>query len=221
MAFLAAIGDLGPRAAESVPAVRALLRDGSPEIRGRAIEVLFQSAPRDDRMLDDLSALLDDPDPRVQRRAIDAIRALGPPGRKALPVVIGRLDSPDPDVRLAGRPDGGEPRPGRGRGHPGAGHAAGRPDPEGPDDRRDDAGRFGKAAQPAFAPLAMLLGDEDVAVREAAASAIGQPGTRRRDGPAPPRQGPPGREGRGPPRGREGHPAARPAGASSSSPTSS
>jgi HEAT repeat protein len=35
-AFLTAIGNLGPRARESVPAVRALLQDSSAEVRGKA-----------------------------------------------------------------------------------------------------------------------------------------------------------------------------------------
>jgi HEAT repeat protein len=39
-AFLMAIGNLGPRARESVPAVRALLQDSSAEVRGKAIEIL-------------------------------------------------------------------------------------------------------------------------------------------------------------------------------------
>ncbi len=66
-AFLTAIGYLGPRAGESVPAVRAMLQDKSAEIRIQAIHILYQSAPRDDRLLGDLMALLDDAEPRVQR----------------------------------------------------------------------------------------------------------------------------------------------------------
>ena len=68
-----------------MPAVRALLRDESAEIRLQVIDILAQSAPRDDRLLGDLMRLLDDPDPRVQRRAIDALRSLGPPGARRCP----------------------------------------------------------------------------------------------------------------------------------------
>ena len=61
-AFLTAIGFLGPRASESVPAVRALLKDKSAEIRIKAVEILSQSAPRDEQLLGDLIDLLDDSD---------------------------------------------------------------------------------------------------------------------------------------------------------------
>ena len=48
-AVLTAIGLVGSRANDAVPAVRALLSDKSAEIRVQAIHVLSQSAPRDER----------------------------------------------------------------------------------------------------------------------------------------------------------------------------
>jgi HEAT repeat protein len=153
--------------------VRTLLHDGSPEIRGRAIEVLFQSAPRDDRLLDDLTTLLDDPDTRVQRRAIDAIRALGPPGRKALAAVVGRLGSGDPDVRLAAVQMVDSHGPAAAEAIPALTNLLKDPIPKVRAIAAMTLGKFGKAAQPAFTALTTLIGDEDVAVREAAASTIG------------------------------------------------
>ena len=77
------------------------LRDGSAEVRLKAIEFLSHAAPRDDRLLADLTPLLNDPEPRMQCKAIDAIRGLGPISREALPAVVAKLKSANPDVRLA------------------------------------------------------------------------------------------------------------------------
>src|SRR5262249_27898959 len=100
-AFLTAIGWLGSRATEAVPAVRGLLNDPSAENRILAVDVLSRAAPRDDRLAAELTTRADDPDARVQRRAIDALRTLGPKGRPAFDKVVGKLASADPEVRLA------------------------------------------------------------------------------------------------------------------------
>jgi HEAT repeat protein len=102
-AFLTGLSYLGPRAGESVPAVRALLHDGSPAIRLQAVRVLAQCAPRDDRLASDLTALLkSESDAAVEREAIDTVRSLGPLGFGALEAVIARLEKGHPeDVRAA------------------------------------------------------------------------------------------------------------------------
>src|SRR5262249_17916186 len=102
-AFLAGISYLGPRAGESVPAVRALLRDNAPAIRLQAVRVLSQSAPRDARLVSDLKTLLtSESDALVERLAIDTVRSLGPQGLPALEVVVGKLGKGNPEeVRVA------------------------------------------------------------------------------------------------------------------------
>jgi HEAT repeat protein len=174
-AFLTAIGCLGPRAGEAVPAVRNMLRDESPSIRAQAIDVLSRSAPRDERLLDDLIAVLkNDLDSGVQRQAIETIRLLGPGGRDALPAVIGKLSSPHPDdVRLAAVL--------MIESH---GQTAAEAVPalcalldDGPSKLQTIAARalatMGKAAQPAFTRLAEMLNSGNPEAREAAALTLG------------------------------------------------
>ena len=73
-AYLTSIGHLGARARTAVPAIRTKLKDKSAQIREQAIGILFEAAPRDGRLMDELTAMINDEDPRVQRRAIDANR---------------------------------------------------------------------------------------------------------------------------------------------------
>jgi HEAT repeat protein len=172
-AFLAAIGSLGSGAAEAVPAVRTKLKDGSREIRLQAISILARSAPRDEKLVDDLGGLLGDPDVGVQRVAVESIRALGPLGRKVLDRVMGMLTSPSPEVRLAAAEF---------LGSHGQSAAAAVPallpllTDQTPAVRMMAArtlGTLGKAAQPALEQLASLLDDDNADIRAAAALTIG------------------------------------------------
>jgi HEAT repeat protein len=172
-AFLTAIGYLGSRASESVPAVRAMLQDESAEIRIRAIGILCQSAPRDDRLLGDLTALLDDPDARVQREAIDTIRSLGPTGRKALTVIIGKLDSADTGVRLAAAECIESHGQAAAEAVPALTALLDDSTPKLRTIAAQTLGKLGKVAQPAFPRLTSLLGAEQAEVREAATLALG------------------------------------------------
>jgi HEAT repeat protein len=172
-AFLAAISSLGRRAGECVPAVRAMLKDESAGIRIQAIGILFQSAPRDERLLDDLTGLLNDTDARVQRHALDTIRALGPRGRKSLPVVIGKLNSTDPEVRLAAAEVIGSHGPAAAAAVPALTALLDDRSPKLQTIAAQTLGSLGSAAQPAFARLTPLLGAKQAEVREAAASTLG------------------------------------------------
>ena len=100
-AFLTAIGNLGPRAATRYRPCAPLLQDSSAEVRSKAIEILAQSAPRDERLVDDLIARVNDVDSGVQRPAIDTLRSLGPLGKRALPDVIAKLESKQMEIRMA------------------------------------------------------------------------------------------------------------------------
>jgi HEAT repeat protein len=171
-AFLTAIGYLGPRAGECVPAVRELLKDESAEIRVQAIGILSQSAPRDARLLGDLTSLVDDADARVQRQSIDTIRILGPLGRKSLPLIIGKLNSPSPEVRLAAVELIGSHGQDAIEAVPALTALLDDATPKTRMIAAQTLGKIGRAAQPAFARLTSLLGAEQFEVREAATSTL-------------------------------------------------
>ena len=172
-AFLTAIGALGPRAGESVPAVRRLLGDPSAEIRILAIAIVAQSAPRDDRLVADLVTMVDDRDARAQRQAIDILRSLGPLGRPALRAVTGRLNSPDPEVRMAAAEMIGSHGEAAAEAVPALGGLLGDPSARIQTVAARTLGSMGKAAQPALPRIVPLLSVEQVEVREAAAVTLG------------------------------------------------
>ena len=172
-AFLKAIGSFGRRAGESVPAVRALLKDPSVGIRIEAIHILYQSASHDDRLLDDLRLMVKDSDARVQREAIDTIRLLGPSGQKALTDVIGKLNSPNVDVRLAAAELIGSHGQSAAEAVPALITLLDDPTPKIRMVAAQTLGQMGKAAQPALARLTSLLDAPQVEVREAAVTTVG------------------------------------------------
>jgi HEAT repeat protein len=156
-----------------VPAVRETLRDGSAEIRLRALGFLVRSAPRDDLLTADLTGLILDDDARVRRSAIEAARSLGPSGRAALPAAIGALEDPDASVRLAAAELIAGHGPAAAEAVPALASMLASPD----EGRRATAARtlaaLGASARPAFDQLAPLLDDEAASVREAAVLALG------------------------------------------------
>ncbi len=172
-AFLTAIGALGSRAGESVPAVRRLLGDPSADIRILAIAIVAQSAPRDGRLVADLVTMIDDRDTRAQRQAIDILRSLGPLGRPALAAVTARLNSPDPEVRLAAAEMIGSHGEAAAEAVPALSGLLGDPSAKIQTVAARTLGSMGKAAQPAVPRIVPLLSVEQVEVREAAAMTLG------------------------------------------------
>jgi HEAT repeat protein len=150
-----------------------MLRDKSAGIRIEATHILYQSAPHDDRLLDDLMALLDDADAGVQQHVIEIIRSLGPQGRKALTIVIGKLGSVNPGVRLAAAEMLGSHGQAAAEAVPALCTLLDDPAPKIRTIAVQTLGSIGKAAQPALARVASLLAAEQVEVRQAAALALG------------------------------------------------
>ena len=143
-AFLSAIGYLGSRAHEAVPSVRAQLHDKSSEIRLKAIQILAQSAPRDERLVTDMIAVLDDSVAKVQRASHRCSSFPGPARPPCARCRHRQVEQQGPGRAVRGRGDGRQSRPGRRRGGPGAGQPARRSGAETSNDRRPDAGDDGQ-----------------------------------------------------------------------------
>ena len=177
-AFLAGISYLGPRAGESVPAVRALLGDKSPAIRLHAVRVLAQSAPRDDRLVSDLASLLKtESDALVERLAIETVRSLGPQGLSAIDVVIGKLGKGHPEeVRIAAVQLIESHGPSAAAAVPALASLLDDPSPRLRTTAAQALASMGKAAQPALGKLSLLVNAQQAEVREAAVTALGSLG---------------------------------------------
>jgi HEAT repeat protein len=172
-AYLTAIGDLGSRGGDAVPAVKALLKDQSAEIRLLSVDILARTSPRDERLVAALAPLLDDPDPRVVRRSIDVVRTLGPKGIGTLSAIIHKLDGPNPEVRLAALEFVESHGSAASGAIPQITTMLDDPMPRVRTIAARTLGGLGKAAQPALPRLTPLLGAPQAEVREAATSALG------------------------------------------------
>ena len=194
-AFLTAIGYLGSRASESVPACAHCFRTSRPRFAGRRFRSSLSRPRTMSGLSTDLIAVLDDSDAVVQHQAIDILRSLGPPGRPALAVVIGKLNSSDADVRFAAAEMIGSHGPAAAAAVPALSTLLDDPAPKTETIAAQTLGTMGKDAQPALARLATLLAAEQVEVREAATSTLGSLELERGSHQTSSRQGPPRRPG--------------------------
>jgi HEAT repeat protein len=97
------LGDCGPAALTTVPALVKLLRDADGDVRVASAEALLKIAP--DRQGESGLAVLVDalksPDLLVRRRAAEALGGLGPQAQSVLPALRAALQDPEPEVRQA------------------------------------------------------------------------------------------------------------------------
>jgi len=92
------LGDCGPAAISTVPALTKLLKDAEGDVRVAVAEALLKIAPGTESALPVLIDALKHPDLLVRRRAAEALGGRGDAARKALGDAV---KDPEPEVRLA------------------------------------------------------------------------------------------------------------------------
>jgi HEAT repeat protein len=97
---LKAIGQLGPQAAEAVPAVRLRLKDQEPALRVLAARTLWQ-VNQDTTTLPVLLAIVAGKDARARADAIGVIFLFKPMPREAIPALEAALNESDPRTRVS------------------------------------------------------------------------------------------------------------------------
>ena len=164
-----ALGQIGPAAAEAVPALIKVLGDAERVVRGRAAEALGKIGPAAAEAVPALIKVLGDAECRPD--AAEALGKIGPAAAEAVPALIKALgDAECAGCRRGPREDAG----GRRRGGTGADQSARRcrvPPGCRRSPREDRAG--GGEAVPA---LIKVLGDAEWSVRRDAAEALGKIG---------------------------------------------
>ena len=95
-----ALGELGPRGREVVPALMEALDDIDDTVRWAAAVALGKIGPAASEAVRALAAVLSDPsDPVIRRHAATALGHLGPAARAAIPGLIGAFRIREVDVR--------------------------------------------------------------------------------------------------------------------------
>jgi HEAT repeat protein len=95
------LGDCGPAAISTVPALTKLLKDAEGDVRVAVAEALLKIAPGNDTALPVLIDALKHPDLLVRRRAAEALGGRGPQAKDALPALRDAAQDPEPEVRQA------------------------------------------------------------------------------------------------------------------------
>lgn len=97
------LGDCGPAAQSTVPALVKLLQDPQGDVRIAAAEALLKIAParEGEPALEVLARALGCPEPLVRVRAGEILGRLGPKSRRALPALRAALQDPEPEVQRA------------------------------------------------------------------------------------------------------------------------
>jgi HEAT repeat protein len=97
------LGDCGPAAISTVPALTKLLKDAEGDVRVAVAEALLKIAPeaQSDKALPVLIEALKHPDLLVRRRAAEALGGRGPQAKDALPALRAVAQDPEPEVRQA------------------------------------------------------------------------------------------------------------------------
>ena len=95
------LGECGPAAASTVPALAKFLKDGDGDVRVAAAEALLKIAPGTPGALGVLADALKSPDLLVRRRAAEALGGRGASARDALPALRAALQDPEPEIRRA------------------------------------------------------------------------------------------------------------------------
>lgn len=97
------LGDCGPAAASTTPALSKLLKDPDADVRVAAAEALLKFAPEtpNDALLGVIVDALQSPGLLVRRRAAEALGGRGVQAAAALPALRAALQDPEPEVRQA------------------------------------------------------------------------------------------------------------------------
>src|SRR5580704_13436662 len=81
-------GQIGPQAAEAVPALAGTLKDRRENARSSAAYALGQIGPQAAKAVPALAAALKDPEENVRRRAVYALGSIGPKAAEAVPALL-------------------------------------------------------------------------------------------------------------------------------------
>ncbi len=97
------LGDCGPAALSTLPALTKLLKDAAGDVRVASAEALLKIAPekQGEAGLVVLADALKHPDLLVRRRAAEALAGRGALARRVLPALNAALQDPEPEVRQA------------------------------------------------------------------------------------------------------------------------
>jgi HEAT repeat protein len=95
-----ALGAMGEKAADAVPALAALLKDKSAAVRGHAAESLGEIGAPAKSAAPGIVALFGDADKTVRREAADALARIRPGPKVVLPLLIELIEDAEPSVRL-------------------------------------------------------------------------------------------------------------------------
>jgi len=93
------LGEIGPEAKATLPALTALLRDADPHARIHAAFALWQVGMQSKQGVAVLIEALKSDDYHVRRSAAHTLRHFGPAGRDAIPELVRASDDPDPGLR--------------------------------------------------------------------------------------------------------------------------
>jgi HEAT repeat protein len=95
-----ALGDLGPKAAESVKALAERLSDSSSKMRAHAARALGKIGKPASEAAAALFRLVGDPDAMVRRESLRALREIRPGPKVVLPLFVKLLKDPNPSVKM-------------------------------------------------------------------------------------------------------------------------